>query len=331
MTFLKPSPNPRILSRSLVIILAFVGCAKDEPLGPDLSGLYGELELLTAFSNNSPNGVHFEANEKVEFSADFNLEVDYTLSLIGQSSGAKYSISGKGANLSDVSWGGDCDDVFFGPMEWVHCVLEFDDHPESTQLDSVFVWEQPDLSFKGVLLTSFEDPSAFSLTSGDFTDYLESVNNAPDAVEGSTYMTGFGSGPATWFGALRITMDPSNLSNITVADSFLNLHLRSEFEGSATVIKVFEDSNDDGMINSGDDEVFTTKVPIAADGQWQRMNLPLSDLSLDLSGNNVAVNGGLLELDKILRLDITISQVGTADGTFGFDADYIILTPDEPF
>ena len=97
------------------------------------------------------------------------------------------------------------------------------------------------------------------------------------------------------------------------------------------MIKVFEDSNDDGMINSGDDEVFTTKVPIAADGQWQRMNLPLSDLSLDLSGNNVAVNGGLLDLDRILRLDITISQVGTADGTFGFDADYIILTPDEPF
>ncbi len=331
MSFITPSAYVRPLSLMLISILIFSSCAKDEPIGPDLAGLYGELELLSDFGHNMPNGVHFEDEERVGFSADFNLEVDYTLSFVGQSSGATYSISGKSTNLTDISWGGDCNDVFFRPMEWVHCLLEFEDHPDNTQIDSVFVWEQPDLSHKGVLLTSFEQPSSFSLTSGDFTDHLEAVVNTLGAAEGATYVTGVGTGPATWYGALRIPMNHGDLSNMVVSSSFLNLHTRSELEGSATVIKVFEDSNDDGIINAGEDEVFTTKLPIIVDGEWHRMNLHLSNLELDLSGNNVSVNGGLLDMEKVLRIDITVSQLGTSDGTFGFDADYVIITPDFPF
>lgn len=331
MPFLTPSMYGRQFSLLLIPVLVFCSCAKDEPIGPDLGGLYGELELLSDFGHNMPNGVHFEDEETVDFSANFNLEVDYTLSFMGQSSGATYSISGKSTNLSGISWGGDCNAVFFRPMEWVHCVLEFEDHPDNTQIDSVFVWEQPDLSNSGVLMTSFEEPSSFSLTSGDFTDHLETAVNTLEAVEGTTYVSGIGTGPATWYGAIRILTNQGDLSNMEVSSSFLNLHARSELEGSATVIKVFEDSNDDGIIDAGQDEVFTTKLPIIADGEWHRMNLPLSNLALDLSGNNVSVNGGVLDLEKALRIDITFSQLGTSDGTFGFDVDYVILTPDFPF
>ena len=86
--------------------------------------------------------------------------------------------------MSDVLWLGDCDGLFFQQNEWVHCLLEFEDHPEDVRLDSVFVWEQPDLSSRGFLLASFEEANpSFSLSSGKYTQSLEVVTEATDACE----------------------------------------------------------------------------------------------------------------------------------------------------
>ena len=99
---------------------------------------------------------------------------------------------------------------------------------------------------------------------------------------------------------------------------------------AATVIKVFEDSDGDGTIASGLDEVFTTKLAVNADGDWHRRSVLWSDLELDLSGGNVSLDGQL-DVEKVIRLDCTVSQMGTAQGTFGMDVDYVILTQSNPF
>lgn len=315
----------------IAVLIGMFGCAKEGSLGPDLEGLYGELEFVSEFGHNRPNGVHFDAGEGVQFSGEFNLPVAYTMSLTGQASGATFSFEGQGENVTEVLWLGDCDGLFFQQNEWVHCLLEFEDHPDDWRLDSVFVWEQPDLSSRGFLLASFEEADAsFSLSSGEYTETLSVVTEATDACEGDAYMSGTGSGAATWFGALRMTLSPGVLQDQGAATTYLNMHLRSAFEGSATVIKVFEDSNGDGLVTSGLDEVYTTKLAVTADGEWHRKSVLWSDLVLDLSGNNVSLNGQI-DMDKIIRLDCTVSQTGTADGVFGLDVDYVILTEGGPF
>ena len=323
--------KPELTWLFIPVLFGLFGCAKEEVLGPDLESLFGELEFVSEFGHNRPNGVHFNAGEGVQFTGEFNLPVLYTVSLIGQKSGATFSFKGQGSDVSDVLWLGDCDGLFFQQNEWVHCLLEFEDHPEDVRLDSVFVWEQPDLSSRGFLLASFEEVNPpFTLSSGKYTQSLEVVTEATDACEGSAYMRGTGSGAATWFGALRMSLSPAALEGYEAETTYLNLHLRSAFEGSATVIKVFEDSNEDGLITSGVDEVFTTKLAVTADGEWHRKSILWSDLVLDLSGNNVSVNGQV-DMNRVIRLDCTVSQTGTADGDFGLDVDYVILTKQGPF
>lgn len=314
-----------------VVVMAFAGCAKDQTLGPDLDSLFGQLEFTSDFGHNMPTGVHFDQVGGVLFSAAFNLPVAYSLSLEGQSSGATYTRQGQGVTELSELWLGDCDEVFFSQNEWVHCLLEFPNHPNDSRLDSIFVWEQPDLSSRGLLLASFEEDAAnYSLSSGEYTQSLEVVTEASDAVEGGAYMQGMGAGAAAWFGALRMSVVPGELSGYTPEDTYLNLHLRSSLEGSATVIKVFEDSDGDGTISSGLDEVFTTKLAVNADGDWHRRSVLWSDLELDLSGGNVSLDGQL-DVEKVIRLDCTVSQMGTAQGTFGMDVDYVILTQSNPF
>ena len=331
MSFLQSNP-PRLGTWTLgLVIMCFVGCAKEGSLGPDLESLYGDLEFTESFSHNMPNGVHFEQGDTVRFSCGFNLPVAYTLSLTGQTSGATYAFQGQGNRELDVLWFGGCDNVFFRKNEWVHCLLEFPDHPDDFKLDSVFVWEQPDLSNRGLLLASFEETNPiFSISSGEFTESLDVVTEALDAVEGGAYMRGVGAGAGSWFGALRLPLDPQDLLGSSLGNTYLNVHLRSDYEGSASVIKLFEDSNGDGLVTSGEDEVFTTKLAVNAGNTWQRISIPWSDFELDLSGNNVSLNGQI-DLDQISRLDCTVSQTGTASGTYGLDVDYVILTFDQPF
>ena len=76
----------------IAVCIGVFGCAKEGSLGPDLDGLYGELEFVSEFGHNRPNGVHFDAGEAVQFTGELNLPVSYTLSLIGQKSGATFHI-----------------------------------------------------------------------------------------------------------------------------------------------------------------------------------------------------------------------------------------------
>ena len=103
--------NPKLLGTWAfgLVVMCFVGCAKEESLGPDLESLYGDLDYTEAFSHNMPNGVHFEQGDTVRFSCGFNLPVAYTLSLTGQTSGATYAFQGQGMHELDVLWFGDCD------------------------------------------------------------------------------------------------------------------------------------------------------------------------------------------------------------------------------
>jgi hypothetical protein len=99
--------------------------------------------------------------------------------------------------------------------------------------------------------------------------------------------------------------------------------------GSAFVIKVFEDENANGSYDSGIDEAYALKVNLNTDSQWHKYCNSFSNFIIDQSGNNILVDG-ILNPKNIIRIDITNSQSGSANGQFGYLADYFLITYNEP-
>jgi len=95
------------------------------------------------------------------------------------------------------------------------------------------------------------------------------------------------------------------------------------------LFKSFEDENSNGTYDAGIDEAYSVKTNLITDGQWRKYNIPLNELTIDQSGNNTLIDG-VLEPNNIIRIDITNSQSGTAQGEFGYTADYFIITYNNP-
>jgi hypothetical protein len=58
-------------------------------------------------------------------------------------------------------------------------------------------------------------------------------------------------------------------------------------------------------------------------------HISFNDFIIDQSGNNILVDG-ILKPQNIIRIDITNSQSGSANGQFGYFADYFLITYNEP-
>ena len=91
------------------------------------------------------------------------------------------------------------------------------------------------------------------------------------------------------------------------------------------VVNLFEDQNNNNQYDQGIDEAWVLKVPIQDDGSWYKLSFNLSELIVDIYAGNVEIDG-VLNPNNVIRIDVVLSQQGNAFGTFGFFADYYILT-----
>ena len=311
-----------------IIFVFFSSCEKNDFLGPSIETLYGELIILEPFSNNKPIGVDFSTDDTVKFNCTFSISADYQINIIGKTSGANYTLNGVASDLSQAYWCGESNDVFFKQSEFCDIRLSFNGH-DTILSDSLLILGERDFSNLGVLLTSFEDPSEYSTVTGSNTVQLDANSNPNFAIHGINYLNALGSGSETWFGAVRfiwpsgpiIVTDPSNV--------YFNGFFSTEYPGSAFVLKVFEDENANGSYDAGVDEAYSIKIALNDDDQWHKKSVNLNDLVIDQSGNNALVNG-VLKPENIIRIDVTNSQSGTAQGDYGYSADYFLITYNEP-
>jgi hypothetical protein len=312
----------------LFFALILSSCEKDEFVGPPIESIYGRLEILEPFSNNKPVGVDFSIGDTVAFSSEFSVHSDFQIDIVGRTSGASYSINGSSSNLNDAYWLGNSDNIFFKQYEWCDIILSFSNY-DTILSDSVLILGERDLSNLGLLLTSFEDPSEYSIVTSSNNDEFGVYSNSNIALHGNNYLNTLGIGSSSWFGAARFT-----LSNISITESdptkiYFNGFFNSDYLGSAFVIKVFEDENANGSYDSGIDEAYALKVNLNADSQWHKYSPSFSSFIIDQSGNNILVDG-ILKPQNIIRIDITNSQSGSANGQFGYLADYFLITYNEP-
>ena len=312
----------------LFFALILNSCEKEEFVGPPVESIYGALEILETFSHNKPVGVDFSLGDTVKFSSEFSVLSDYQIDIVGKTSGASYSINGSSSNLNDAYWLGNSDNIFFKQYEWCDITLSFNNY-DTILNDSVLILGERDLSNLGLLLTSFEDPSEYSIVTSSNNDEFTVYSNSNIALHGNSYLNTLGIGSSSWFGAARFILSNNSITEQDPTKIYFNGFFNSDFLGSAFVIKVFEDENANGSYDSGIDEAYALKVNLITDSQWHKYSHSLSSFVIDQSGNNILVDG-ILNPQNIIRIDITNSQSGSGNGQFGYLADYFLITYNEP-
>lgn len=140
---------------SAVLILA-VGSCKQEPVGPMIQGIFGEVVVTEplAKSRNNPN---FATGDDVYFTAKFEKDAKWLLTLTGQTSGAKKTFSGISSeiNASNSTWTGFADEVPSFRQENVSVMLTFPNDPKDTLRESLTIAQKADLKAQGVIVSDF--------------------------------------------------------------------------------------------------------------------------------------------------------------------------------
>ena len=301
-----------------------ISCGKEDYIGPPIEGQFGELVILEPFSSDKPVGVDFSLNDTVRFSSEFSISANFNINIIGRNSGANFTINGIGKNLSNVFWTGNSDNIFFKQYEWCDVVLSFD-NSDTTLSDSILILGERDFSNLGYLLTSYEDPSEYGLVNSQNTTQLQVLNNSSLAIHGSNLLEISGEGSNTYFGATRISLPAGSINETNKSNLYFNGFFKSDLNGTAVVIKMFEDENNDGSYDQGIDEAWTYKFALNPNGVWNKESFNFDNFTVDQTAGNVQIDGNL-NIENIIRLDIVCSQNGNSFGNFGYFVDYLILT-----
>ena len=311
----------------ITIIFIFhllISCEKEDYIGPPIEAQFGELIIQEPFSSDKPVGVDFSLNDTVRFFSDFSISAKFNINISGRNSGANFSINGIGKNLSNVFWAGNSDNIFFKQYEWCDVVLSFDNN-DTTLSDSILILGERDFSNLGYLLTSYEDPSEYGLVNSQNTTQLLVMNNPSIAIHGNNFLDISGEGSNTYFGATRISMPLGSISEPDKSKIFFNGFFKSDLNGSAVVVKMFEDENNDGSYDQGIDEAWTYKFTLNSNGVWNKESFNFDEFTVDQTAGNVQIDGNL-NVGNIIRLDVVCSQNGNSFGNFGYFVDYLILT-----
>ena len=149
------------------------------------------------------------------------------------------------------------------------------------------------------------------------------------SVHGTNFLEIRGEGQGTYFGAIRFQFNNGTITEPEASNIYFNGFFNSSYSGSAVVVKFFEDHNNNNQYDAGVDEAWSFKQSLPDDNLWHKLSFNLSDFAVDISGNNVLVDG-VMNTNNIIRIDVICSQQGTAFGEYGFFADYYLLSYNEP-
>ena len=311
----------------IILILLFhylISCEKENYIGPPIEAQFGELIIHEPLSTDKPVGVDFSLNDTVRFFAEFSINASFNINIVGRNSGANFSISDVGNNLSNVFWTGNSNDKFFKQYEWCDVVLSFD-NSDTTLSDSILILGERDFSNLGYLLTSYEDPTEYGLVNSQNTTQLQVLNNSSIAIHGSNFLDISGEGSNTYFGATRVPLQSGSINQTDKSNIYFNGFFKSDLNGRAVVIKMFEDENSDGSYDQVIDEAWTYKFALNTNGSWNKESFNFDNFSADQTAGNVLIDG-ILNVENVIRLDVVCSQNGNSFGNFGYFVDYLILT-----
>lgn len=120
----------KIISIILLAMIVLSSCKKTEQLGPDLDGIYGPVTVVQPFAV-STTSVNFATGGQVYFTAQFQNDAVWTITITGTTSHAIKTITGlsKTISIENSLWTGIADGAPSFQVENVTAVLSFKNSP----------------------------------------------------------------------------------------------------------------------------------------------------------------------------------------------------------
>ena len=155
----------------IAVLLFVVGCRKDT-LGPSLVEIYGPVTVTEPFATSNV-AVDFSKNEQIHFTAKFEKDAAWIVTVKGDKSGAVKTFEGesKTVDISNANWTGYANDAPSFQAEPVTATLSFK-HTNDVFSKTLTVLGQKNLDLNNVLISDFS--TIFKISS--WTKYEGTIN-----------------------------------------------------------------------------------------------------------------------------------------------------------
>ncbi|MBX7242716.1 MAG: hypothetical protein K1X92_13315 [Bacteroidia bacterium] len=322
-----------------MLLLAVSGCKRsDTPFdGPDLQDLNGTFSMLEPFEV-SKSSLGFGSGETAYFKARFSKLSDWTVTITGNTSGAKKIITGKSRVLdaTTATWNGSTTEFPMFEPEACTAVLTVEGVTDSFSLPLSIesVKANP-----GFLVADFESgvnpkwvifkQSGANMNFKIVTDNVAPQGNSYFNMAGTVdwdWLIGLIDFPATAYGTSTNFPLSSNPDN-----EYFNVLLYG-VPGTNQTLVLFsfkEDENQNGTFEASTEDEYNVQIPVTWEG-WKLVSVKYADLTYLVNGAPGTPKGNKLKNPEKLT---KISMLHLADKTLGFASskmDYLIFTNGGP-
>lgn len=184
----------KIIGIVLLITLVIASCRNKEQLGPDVVGLLGPVTIVEPFAVSS-SSVNFSTGEKVFFTAKFEKDAQWTITITETDSTKKVITGiGKEINAENATWTGITDVLPSFIAGTATATLSFQSDPITPSLPITITAKRISDNSTDVLVTNFVSapvknfgsPGAFQPTDWP-SDFPYTGNSDPSAFPAGSY------------------------------------------------------------------------------------------------------------------------------------------------
>lgn len=321
----------------VMLLTALFSCDHNtDPDGPNLIDRFGPFSVVQGLES-SRDQVDFSVGEVVTFSAEFNKNIAWVITITGQNSGAVKIIEGfdRIVGVNNATWdGGTTELPFFSaePCEVIITVPEEPDFADTLQVEILGTKVYP-----GLLFTDFEEDAGPDIFVGNFE--FELTNNTgrqstmPSPAQGDFFWLMEGTDdvvPNFFVGLIAISPMINDVTYVelptTIPENcYFNFFLHNDGRPHGiAVIQFAFDSNDSGEFEDGIDALFQIEgdFPLDFEG-WRQYSHTMADLGMSQS-----------QLEKIVAIRVLLISDMNAQPNppleVRFGIDFMIFTDGAP-
>ncbi len=318
------------------LLLALASCKKESDTfeGPSLQDLYGEFSVLEDFaiSNSTPD---FGAGDLCYFTAKFSKPVNWTVTIVGDESGATKIIEGQSRELDETNtlWEGSTTELPVFRAEACTATLTVEDVTDTFSLELEVISPKNN---EGFVLADFEtngfDPGwTVFIQSGAKMDFRTKQDSY--SPQGVGYLNMAGEVNWDWliglvdFNATAYGTDPVLPLPTDAENLYFNCLIYGEPGNNQTLIlfQFKEDENEDGNFDANNEDMYALEVRVDWEG-WKLVSVKYADLAALVNGQPAEPNGNKIKEPNKLGLVSLLHLADPAGGFASSKIDYIIFT-----
>ena len=336
MEYLKylPKSNKLCMTSILVVVVLFsiTGCEKENYEGPNLNDLYGELVVLESLEIVG-DSANFNIGESIYFKSSFSKQVDWKITITGQSSNSVKIIKGKSNEINQFNsnWNGNSTSLPFFRDEDCNLELSFEKH--SDVFYEIINIQSPKLynDENTVLITDCENGFNPNFT-GFFQSGCTKALSVGGSGQGIKYLQQFGICDwdwligyvdyfkTFWFDQEILINDPSQVYFNIMINGDSTMSQVSGIPNSLFKLEFYEDENDDGYFDVNTEDRYDYEFDVDWNG-WRMVSLCYNDIEkliLATSGGD-----GIRNPSKISNVR-TLLLANPESGFAKADVDFIV-------